>query len=100
VLPPDKIVDRGSPVMANRVAASSPRCSASASSAACWTPARLFRYLVWGTEKSRNRKLDDGRWVFWKKLTRSRLSAEVRTALKLILVRAQRAGEVALASRP
>jgi hypothetical protein len=36
--------------------------------------------------------------VFWKKLTRSKLNAEVRLALKLILVTAQRPGEVALAA--
>jgi integrase len=53
-----------------------------------------------GTEKSRNRKLDDREVrVFWKKLTSSRLSAEVRIALKLILITAQRPGEVALAAR-
>jgi integrase len=53
-----------------------------------------------GTEKSRNRKLDDREVrVFWKKLTSSRLSAELRIALKLILVTAQRPGEVALAAR-
>jgi hypothetical protein len=37
--------------------------------------------------------------VFWKKLNSSRLSAEVRIALKLILITAQRPGEVALADR-
>ncbi len=51
-----------------------------------------------GTEKARRRKLDDREiHIFWKKLTRSRLNAEVRIALKLILVTAQRPGEVALA---
>jgi integrase len=53
-----------------------------------------------GTEKSRKRKLDDREvYVFWKKLTSSRLNFETRTALKLILVTAQRPGEVALAAR-
>jgi integrase len=53
-----------------------------------------------GTEKSRNRKLDDRKVrIFWKKLTSSRLSAEGQIALKLILVTAQRPGEVALAAR-
>jgi integrase len=53
-----------------------------------------------GTEKSRRRKLDDREIrIFWKKLTRSRLNVEVRIALKLILVTAQRPGEVALAAR-
>jgi integrase len=97
----DKIVDRGSPVMANRVAA---------------LLAQMFSFGVergmldaspfislprpGGTEKSRNRKLDDREVrVFWKKLTTSRLSAEVRIALKLILVTAQRPGEIALAAR-
>jgi integrase len=53
-----------------------------------------------GTEKSRNRKLNDREVrVFWKKLTSWRLSVEVRIALKLILVTVQRPGEVALAAR-
>ena len=53
-----------------------------------------------GTEKSRNRRLDDREvQTFWKKLTASSLTAEVRIALKLILVTAQRPGEVALAAR-
>jgi integrase len=52
-----------------------------------------------GTEKSRNRKLDDRKVrIFWRKPTSSRLIAEVRIALKLILVTAQRPGEVALAA--
>jgi integrase len=96
----DRIVDRGAPVMANRVAA---------------LLAQMFRFAVergmleaspfvsmprpGGTEKSRRRKLDDREIrLFWKKLTRSRLNAEVRIALKLILVTGQRPGEVALAA--
>jgi integrase len=97
----DKIVDRGAPVMANRV---------------CALLAQMFGFGVergmldaspfislprpGGTEKSRNRKLDDRELrIFWRKLTSSSLSAEVRIALKLILVTAQRPGEVALAAR-
>lgn len=96
----DRIVDRGAPVMANRVAA---------------LLAQMFRYGVergildaspfvalsrpGGTEKARHRRLEDREIrIFWKKLTRARLSFEVRTALKLILVTAQRPGEVALAA--
>ena len=53
-----------------------------------------------GSEKARNGRLSDKEIrIFWKKLTRARLSAEVRIALKLILVTAQRPGEVALAAR-
>jgi integrase len=95
----DRVVDRRSPVMANRV---------------CALLAQMFRFGVergmleaspfvsmprpGGTEKSRRRKLDDREiLIFWKKLTRSTLNAEVRIALKLILVTAQRPGEVALA---
>jgi hypothetical protein len=80
----DKIVDRGAPVMANRV---------------CALLAQMFSFGVergmldaspfislprpGGTEKSRHRKLDEREVrVFWKKLTRSRLSAEVRIALE------------------
>jgi integrase len=96
----DKVVDRGSPVMANRVGA---------------LLSQMFRFAVTrgmleaspfvalgrpgGTEKARNRRLSDKEIrIFWKKLTRARLSAEVRFTLKLILVTAQRPGEVALAA--
>jgi integrase len=96
----DRIVDRGSPVMANRI---------------CALLSQMFRFGVergmleaspfismprpGGTEKGRRRKLDEREVrTFWKKLTRSRLNAEVRLALKLILVTAQRPGEVALAA--
>lgn len=97
----DRIVDRGSPVMANRVGA---------------LLAQMFTFGVergmldaspfismprpGGSEKPRHRKLDEREVrIFWKKITRARLSFEVRTALKLILVTAQRPGEVALAAR-
>lgn len=96
----DKVVDRGSPVMANRVGA---------------LLSQMFRFAVTrgmleaspfvalgrpgGSEKARNRRLSEKEIrIFWKKLTRSRLSAEVRIALKLILVTAQRPGEVAHAA--
>jgi integrase len=96
----DKVVDRGSPIMANRVGA---------------LLSQMFRFAVTrgmleaspfvalgrpgGSEKARNRRLSDKEIrIFWKKLTRARLSAEVRLALKLILVTAQRPGEVALAA--
>lgn len=53
-----------------------------------------------GTENSRKRELSEPEVRrFWRRLTRTRLSFEVRTALKLILVTAQRPGEVALAAR-
>jgi integrase len=96
----DRIVDRNAPVMANRVAA---------------LLSQMFRFGVergmleaspfvsmprpGGTEKGRRRKLDEREVrIFWKKLTRSKLNAEVRIALKLILVTAQRPGEVAFAA--
>jgi integrase len=96
----DKVVDRNAPVMANRVGA---------------LLSQMFRFGVTrgmleaspfvalgrpgGSEKARNRRLSDKEIrIFWKKLTRARLSAEVRLALKLILVTAQRPGEVALAA--
>lgn len=96
----DRVVDRGAPVMANRVAA---------------LLVQMFSFGVdrgmldatpftgvprpGGTEKSRRRKLSEAEVrQFWRRLTRSRLSFEVRTALKLILVTAQRPGEVALAA--
>jgi integrase len=96
----DRVVDRNAPVMANRVGA---------------LLSQMFRFAVTrgmleaspfvalgrpgGSEKPRNRRLSDNEIrIFWKKLTRARLSAEVRIALKLILVTAQRPGEVALAA--
>ena len=96
----DKVVDRKAPVMANRVGA---------------LLSQMFRFGVTrgmleaspfvalgrpgGSEKTRNRRLTEKEIrTFWKKLTRARLSAEVRIALKLILVTAQRPGEVALAT--
>ncbi len=96
----DRVVDRGKKVMANRVAA---------------LLSQMFTFAVergmldaspfvsmprpGGTEKSRRRKLDDAEIrVFWQKLPRSKLNSEVRIALKLILVTAQRPGEVALAA--
>jgi integrase len=96
----DKVVDRGRPVMANRVGS---------------LLSQMFRFAVprgmleaspfvalgrpGGTEKARNRRLSDKEIrTFWRKLTRARLSAEVRLTLKLILVTAQRPGEVALAT--
>jgi integrase len=96
----DRIVDRNALVMANRVAA---------------LLSQMFRFGVergmieaspfismprpGGTEKGRRRKLDEREvHIFWRKLTRSKLNAEVRLALKLILVTAQRPGEVAFAA--
>ncbi len=96
----DKVVDRGSPVMANRIGA---------------LMAQMFRFGVergmldaspfvamtrpGGSERSRRRRLNEAEIrIFWKKLTRSTLSPEVRSALKLILATAQRPGEVALAA--
>jgi integrase len=97
----DKIVDRGSPVMANRVSALLAQMfSFGIERGMLDASPFISRPRPGGTEKSRNRKLDDREVrVFWKKLTSSRLSAEVRIALKLILVTAQRPGEVALAAR-
>jgi integrase len=96
----DRVVDRGRKVMANRVGA---------------LLSQMFTFAVergmldaspfvsmprpGGKERSRRRKLDEREIrIFWKKLTRSTLSAEVRIALKLILATGQRPGEVALAA--
>ena len=61
-----------------------------------------FSSLPWpgGSEKARKRKLDDREvLLLWRKLCACGLNFETRTALKLILVTAQRPGEVALAAR-
>ncbi len=96
----DKIVDRGKPVMANRVAALLAQMFSFALERGS-LEATPFTSLPrpGGTEKSRKRKLADAEVrIFWKKLTSSGLNFETRTALKLILVTAQRPGEVALAA--
>ena len=97
----DKIVDRGSPVMANRVAA---------------LLSQMFRFGVergileasplvalprpGGSEKSRTRQLDEREIrVFWSRVRSPKISPPIRLALKLILVTAQRPGEVAFAAR-
>jgi integrase len=97
----DRVVDRGSPVMANRVAALLSQMFTFGVERGMLEASPFVKMpRPGGTEKSRRRKLDDREIrIFWKKLTCSRLNAEVRIALKLILVTAQRPGEVALAAR-
>jgi integrase len=97
----DKVVDRGAPVMANRVGA---------------LLSQMFRFGVergilhaspfvalprpGGREKSRSRQLDEREIrLFWRRLRTPKISAPVQLALKLILVTAQRPGEVAFAAR-
>jgi integrase len=97
----DKIVDRGSPVMANRVGA---------------LLSQMFRFGVergildgsplialprpGGTEKKRARILSEGEIrLVWRKLRTPGITPLLRLALKLILVTAQRPGEVAGAAR-
>lgn len=97
----DKIVDREAPVMANRVAA---------------LLTQMFQFGVergildasplaalprpGGTEKARNRRLDEHEVrLFWRRLRTRRIRLTVRLALKLVLVTAQRPGEVAGATR-
>jgi integrase len=97
----DKIVDRGSPVMANRTAA---------------LLSQMFRFGVergilegsplialprpGGTEKPRERYLSEREIrQFWRRLAIAPMSAQVRLGLKLILVTGQRPGEVAGAAR-
>lgn len=92
----DRIVNRGAPVMANRVRA---------------LLSKMFRWAlgrgyvennpVEGTElpaperpKDRALSPDEVR-IFWHGLDRTALSCEVKTALRLTLVTAQRPGEVA-----
>ncbi len=96
----DKVVDRGAPVMANRVAALLVQMFSFAVARGI-LDATPFTSMPrpGGTEKSRKRRLTETEVCqFWRRLTRARLSFEVRTALKLILVTAQRPGEVALAA--
>jgi hypothetical protein len=97
----DQIVDRGSPVTANRVAA---------------LLSQMFRFGVergileasplvalprpCGTEKARKRMLTALEIrPLWQRLRRSGISPPLRIALKLILVTAQRPGEVAGTAR-
>jgi integrase len=97
----DRIVDRGAPTSANRVAA---------------LLSQMFRFGVerglleasplialprpGGTEKPRDRALNEQEIrIFWRKLTRARMSPGLRLGLKLILVTGQRPGEVAYAAQ-
>jgi integrase len=97
----DQIVDRGAPIMANRVAA---------------LLVQMFQFGVergildasplvalprpGGREKGRSRKLDEREIrLFWRRLRHRRITAILRLALKLVLVTAQRPGEVAGAAR-
>jgi integrase len=95
----DKIVDRGSKVMANRVASA---------------VSQMFKFGVLrgivsgspcvaltrpgGREKNRERKLTEIELnAFWEKLDTSDISPPIRAALRLLLVTGQRRGELARA---
>ena len=95
----DRIVDRGSPVMANRVAA---------------VVSQMFKFGVQrghltaspcvalqrpgGREKSRDRILTEEEVLtVWRQLDSAKVIAPTRTALRLLLVTAQRRGELARA---
>ena len=95
----DRVVDRGSPVMANRVAA---------------VVSQMFKFGVQrgllaaspcvalqrpgGRERSRDRILtEDEVLTVWRRLENAKVTAPTRTALRLLLVTAQRRGELARA---
>jgi integrase len=95
----DKIVDRGSKVMANRVASA---------------VSQMFKFGVLrgivsgspcvaltrpgGRERNRERKLVEHELkMFWEKLDTAEISPPIRTALRLLLVTGQRRGELARA---
>ena len=95
----DRIVDRGSPIMANRVAA---------------TVSQMFKFGVQrgllnaspcvalqrpgGREKSRERILtEDEVLTVWQRLDGTRTTVATQTALRLLLITAQRRGELARA---
>lgn len=95
----DKIVDRGAPVTANHVAAILSQMFTFGLNRGLIEATPFIRMpRPGGTEEPRSRRLSDEEVrLFWRRLTRTRLHFEIRTALKLILVTAQRPGEVALA---
>jgi integrase len=95
----DRIVDRGSPIMANRVAA---------------TVSQMFKFGVQrgllnaspcvalqrpgGREKSRERILtEDEVLTVWQRLDEANMTVATKTAMRLLLVTAQRRGELARA---
>ena len=95
----DRIVDRGSPIMANRVAA---------------TVSQMFKFGVQrgllnaspcvalqrpgGREKSRERILTEAEVLtVWQRLDGTRTTLATQTALRLLLITAQRRGELARA---
>ncbi len=96
----DGIIARGSHVMANRIRDLAAQVFAFAAERDLIpnSPAAGLRKKPGGAEESKDRSLNrDEVAIFWKAIAapESKISAQVRLALKLILITAQRPGEVA-----
>jgi integrase len=96
----DSIVDRGAPVMANRTLGWIRRMFNFAISRDIMEANPCFGIEIPSRESKRERVLTDGEIVnLWHGLTRARANDDIRIAAKLILVTAQRPGEVSGAAK-
>jgi integrase len=92
----DRIVDRGSPVMANRALAGVRRMFNFAIERGLVETTPCFRVKPPGRETPRERVLSDAEVVaFWAALSRSRMEPNMQRLLRFMLATAQRAGEIA-----
>ena len=96
----DKIVDRGSPVTANRVLALVRKMFNFAIERDMIEASPCVMVRAPGKEKSKDRVLtEDEIKTFWKKLYSTNMATSSKLALKLLLLTAQRRGEVATAEK-
>jgi len=94
----DGIVERGSPVMANRVLTCVRRVFSWAVERDILGASPCVSIKAPAREKPRDRTLSDSEiHTFWRGLDNARITEGVRLALKFLLVTAQRRGEVAAA---
>lgn len=92
----DRIVERGSPIQANRTLATVRKMFNFALSRSILDASPCVAIQAPAKENRRDRILSDGEIrQFWTKLDQCRMSENIRLILKLILVTAQRKGEIA-----
>jgi integrase len=98
----DDIVDRGAPVTANRVYSLLKQCFEFAAAKELIPASPMAGVLrPGGDEMPRDRTLnEDEIRTFWAKLESAQMSTPTKLALKLLLVTAQRRGEITMAKWP